>query len=82
VTEPARPGRRRPSANEVEEWAFGLLERHLVDTKHVVANVRRPDRTNRTSRDVDFLVEVDGRDIAIGDPTRPGPRLMEPRGSA
>ena len=55
----------RPSADEIANWAFDLLRRHLIEHGHAVLNVRRPDRTNRTSRDVDFLVEIDGRDIAV-----------------
>ena len=55
----------RPTAEEVEDWAFGLLEAHLRREGHVVANVRHPDRLNRSTRDVDILVEVDGRDIAV-----------------
>jgi hypothetical protein len=64
MTQPVR-SRRRPTADEIEGWAFGLLEQHLLRAGHAVADVRRPDRDNRTSRDVDFLVEVDGRDVAI-----------------
>jgi hypothetical protein len=65
VTEPGRAIGRQLTATEIEEWAFGLLQSYLFENGHVVANVRRPDRVNRTSRDVDFLVSIDGHDIAI-----------------
>lgn len=57
--------RRRPTADEIEAWAFDLLRKYLMNSGHAVTKVRRPDRTNRTSRDVDFLVEVDGREVAV-----------------
>lgn len=57
--------RTRPTAAAIEEWAFGLLEAHLAETGHRVSNRRRPDRENRASRDVDYLVEIDGREVAI-----------------
>lgn len=57
--------RRRPTADEIETWAFDLLRRQLIERGHLVTRIRRPDRANRASRDVDFLAEVDGRDVAV-----------------
>lgn len=57
--------RRRPTADEIESWAFDLLKGHLIEHGHTVTEVRRPDRANRQTRDVDFLAQVDGRDVAV-----------------
>jgi hypothetical protein len=56
---------RRSTGSEIEEWAFGLFERNLVAANHVVTSIRRPDRLNRVTRDVDYLINVDGREIAV-----------------
>lgn len=48
-----------------EAWAFAILRRHLVALGHAIANVREPDTSNRETRDVDFLIEFDGREVAI-----------------
>lgn len=55
----------RPSETDIEAWAFDILRRHLTDRGHQIDNVRRPDFVNRSSRDVDFLIDFDGRAVAV-----------------
>jgi hypothetical protein len=50
---------------DIEAWAFDILVRHLIDQGHQIDNVRRPDTFNRSSRDVDFLIDFDGREVAV-----------------
>lgn len=56
-----RPGRE----TDQEAWAFDILSRHLTESGHSIVNVRRPDQLNRSTRDVDFLIEFDGHDVAV-----------------
>lgn len=48
-----------------EGEAFAVLERSLAAAGRRVGRVIRPDRENRMTQDVDFLVEIDGQDVAI-----------------
>jgi hypothetical protein len=50
---------------DVEAWAFDILVRHLTEQGHQIDNVRRPDTLNRSTRDVDFLIDFDGREVAV-----------------
>ena len=50
---------------DLEAWAFEILRSHLTDQGHRIDNVRRPDVLNRSSRDVDFLIDFDGREVAV-----------------
>jgi len=64
-SEANQAGRHRAVETDEEAWAFDILRRHLAALGHAIDNVRQPDKTNRSSRDVDFLLEIDGREVAI-----------------
>lgn len=50
---------------DIEQWAYDLLASHLADRGTTLSLLGRPDQANRTTPDVDFLVDVGGREVAI-----------------
>lgn len=59
------PGSRRAQTTSLEEWAFRILRDRLEERGTRISILARPDEENRTTRDVDFLVDLDGRVVAI-----------------